>query len=311
MADKMAERKEAKHAIKEDAKMEAKDGTTSDLPSDLPPSLSVAVGSSERSAWVTSRPFVGPLIVESQSRPGHVRRDLCIRKEGLALIAGTNQRRLKDIEDATGCSIFVLDREGPPPGCGPNERALVLVGSSDGVEFATLMLYDADAAGSDSALNSALILGPLVPEVSSTATEVSSTATEVSSTATEVSSTTTPSADAPQVESVQSLQPLQPVQPLQPLQPLQPVQPVDSSEPSATAKFERAMSLDERAVVGARLEKPSPLALGPAMAPTTAPTLAPSTAPTSRPYAVKPSAQTSIAPSATAAARLVGWSFRT
>ena len=35
---------------------------------------------------------------------------------------------LKQLLERTQCEIFVLDKEGPPPGCTPFQRVIVLIG---------------------------------------------------------------------------------------------------------------------------------------------------------------------------------------
>ena len=60
---------------------------------------------------------------------GHVRHDNLVEKGKVGKIIGARGGTLQALEANTQCEIFVLDKEGPPPGYGVDQRLIVLMGN--------------------------------------------------------------------------------------------------------------------------------------------------------------------------------------
>ena len=59
---------------------------------------------------------------------GRVRHDILVSKENVGRIIGQRGNTLLALLQGTQCEVFVLDKEGPPPGVDDNQRLVVLVG---------------------------------------------------------------------------------------------------------------------------------------------------------------------------------------
>lgn len=68
---------------------------------------------------------------------GNVRNDVTIPKSMVGRLIGTGGAIFKELTAKTACNIFILDREGPPPGASEDERVVVLVGNDSQVGHAT------------------------------------------------------------------------------------------------------------------------------------------------------------------------------
>jgi len=87
-------------------------------------------------------------------REGRVRHDIIIEKARVGKIIGSRGATLQAIIQNTTCEIFVLDKEGPPPGCGPDQRLICLVG------------YDSQVSGAMAEIDQVLNIPGYVPEAS-------------------------------------------------------------------------------------------------------------------------------------------------
>ena len=67
---------------------------------------------------------------------GSVRHDILVSTSEVGKIMGLQGAMLQALQASTSCEIFVLDKEGPPPGCGADQRLVMLMGSESQVTFA-------------------------------------------------------------------------------------------------------------------------------------------------------------------------------
>jgi len=70
--------------------------------------------------------------------PGIVRHDILIAKSYVGRLIGSGGTTYKELQMKTGCNIFILDKEGPAPGCPEDQRAVVLMGSDTQVAHAEM-----------------------------------------------------------------------------------------------------------------------------------------------------------------------------
>ena len=69
-------------------------------------------------------------------REGRVRHDIIIEKAKVGKIIGSRGATLQAVIQSTTCEIFVLDKEGAPPGFGADQRLICLVGFDSQVSSA-------------------------------------------------------------------------------------------------------------------------------------------------------------------------------
>jgi len=60
-----------------------------------------------------------------------MRHDLLLEKNRMGRLIGPRGSTLRTLVQNTSCQVFVLDKEGPPPGYSEGQRLVVLVGSND------------------------------------------------------------------------------------------------------------------------------------------------------------------------------------
>ena len=84
-------------------------------------------------------------------REGRVRHDIIIEKAKVGKIIGSRGATLQAIIQNTTCEIFVLDKEGAPPGYGPDQRLICLVG------------YDSQVSGAMAEIDQVLNIPGYVP----------------------------------------------------------------------------------------------------------------------------------------------------
>ena len=85
--------------------------------------------------WPITTERVGPRIATLVSH-GSTRHDMLVEKGKIGRVIGPQGTTLKALTQNTQCEIFVLDKEGPPPGCGMDQRLIVLLGTSSTVSHA-------------------------------------------------------------------------------------------------------------------------------------------------------------------------------
>ena len=87
-------------------------------------------------------------------REGRVRHDIIIEKAKVGKIIGSRGATLQAIIQISTCEIFVLDKEGAPPGCSPDQRLICLVG------------YDTQVSSAMAEIDQVLNIPGYVPEAS-------------------------------------------------------------------------------------------------------------------------------------------------
>lgn len=81
------------------------------------------------------------LMASLEERPEHVRHDILIEDcEGKKLI-GRGGRIFKELESSTGCRLFALLRDGPPPGFHSDHRLICLIGTPSQVSACAIRCY--------------------------------------------------------------------------------------------------------------------------------------------------------------------------
>ena len=98
--------------------------------------------------------FNGDLFAKLELTEGVVRHDVMIEKSLVGRLIGRGGSIFKALVARTGCEIFVLDKEGPPPGCAPHMRLVILMGSEmatgcAAAEIEDLMKDDRRTKGAD------------------------------------------------------------------------------------------------------------------------------------------------------------------
>ena len=68
--------------------------------------------------------------------PGHVRHDLLVTDFDGGKLIGPSGAVYQRLQRETGCHIFVLLKEGPPPGCHEEQRLVTLIGTEAQVAHA-------------------------------------------------------------------------------------------------------------------------------------------------------------------------------
>jgi len=71
-----------------------------------------------------------------EQTPGHVRQDMMISKSYVGRLIGSGGSTYKELMVKTSCNIFILDKEGPPPGYGDDQRMITLIGFESQVAHA-------------------------------------------------------------------------------------------------------------------------------------------------------------------------------
>ena len=77
-----------------------------------------------------------------------MRHDISVPKKAVGRIIGTGGTVLRKIIEATCCDVFMMDKEGPPPGWDPDQRLVILFGTVERIEIA-LNYIGAVASGRD------------------------------------------------------------------------------------------------------------------------------------------------------------------
>merc|ERR1719229_2093780 len=78
----------------------------------------------------------GRKIQQLLQTPGHIRKDVIVSKGMVGRLIGSGGSTYKELTMKTSAKIFVLDKEGPPPGYGDDERMVTLVGFDSQVAHA-------------------------------------------------------------------------------------------------------------------------------------------------------------------------------
>jgi len=86
--------------------------------------------------WPLTTERVGKRIQALESSLGCVRHDVIVEKGKVGWVIGPQGSTLKALLASTQCEIFVLDKEGPPPNFGPDQRLICLVGTPEVVAHA-------------------------------------------------------------------------------------------------------------------------------------------------------------------------------
>ena len=66
--------------------------------------------------WPPTTGFVGQRIRSLELTVGNVRNDVMVAKTMVGRLIGTGGSMYKELQTKTGAQIFILDKEGPPPG---------------------------------------------------------------------------------------------------------------------------------------------------------------------------------------------------
>jgi len=87
--------------------------------------------------WPYTTEKVGHRIQTMEANPVNVRHDIMTEKALIGRVIGSRGTTLQALKARTSCEIFILDKEGPPPGFAPTERVIVLIGGASVVGHAT------------------------------------------------------------------------------------------------------------------------------------------------------------------------------
>ena len=79
--------------------------------------------------WLLREMKQGDRFAKLKLMQGIVRHDIMIEKSRVGRLIGVGGSVFKALVARTGCEIFVLDKEGAPPGCAPHMRLVILMGS--------------------------------------------------------------------------------------------------------------------------------------------------------------------------------------
>jgi len=79
---------------------------------------------------------MGRKIAQLLTTKEHIRKDLIVPKAMVGRILGSGGSKFKEIMSNTSCKVFVLDKEGPPPGYEEDQRMVTLIGFESQVEAA-------------------------------------------------------------------------------------------------------------------------------------------------------------------------------
>ena len=87
--------------------------------------------------WPPTTGFVGQRIRSLELTVGNVRNDVMVAKTMVGRLIGTGGSMYKELQTKTGAQIFILDKEGPPPGQADDMRIVVVLGSEAQVSYAS------------------------------------------------------------------------------------------------------------------------------------------------------------------------------
>ena len=87
--------------------------------------------------WPPTTGFVGQRIRSLELTVGNVRNDVLVAKSMVGRLIGTGGSMYKELQTKTGAQIFILDKEGPPPGQADDMRIVVVLGSEAQVSYAS------------------------------------------------------------------------------------------------------------------------------------------------------------------------------
>jgi len=79
---------------------------------------------------------MGRKIAQLLTTKEHIRKDLIVPKAMVGRILGSGGSKFKEIMSNTSCKVFVLDKEGPPPGYEDDQRMVTLIGFESQVQAA-------------------------------------------------------------------------------------------------------------------------------------------------------------------------------
>jgi|TARA_B100000524_G_scaffold305323_1_gene180526 hypothetical protein len=111
-----------------------------DLPSQLSPTPTVRTATRGQivfSNWPPASSKQFPHVRALEATPGHVRHDLLIADSLGGKIIGHGGETYRQLKAQTGCHVFVLLKEGAPPGCSAEQRMVILIGTEAAVSLAT------------------------------------------------------------------------------------------------------------------------------------------------------------------------------
>lgn len=97
------------------------------------PSINPAVGD-----WPYEQHRVAQRLAILRHTEGVVRRDVLVEKTMIGRLIGPGGSTYRKLLATTNCEIFVLDKEGPPPGFGFDQRLIVLMGTEAVVAHANV-----------------------------------------------------------------------------------------------------------------------------------------------------------------------------
>ena len=78
--------------------------------------------------WPTMEHTSGRRMQMLEGQPGIVRHDIRVAKPIVGRLIGSGGSTYRDLATRTGASIFVLDKEGPPPGWSNDWRLVIIMG---------------------------------------------------------------------------------------------------------------------------------------------------------------------------------------
>ena len=87
--------------------------------------------------WPPATTFVGQRIQHLELVAGTVRNDVLVPKSIVGRLIGTAGSMYKELQTKTGAQIYILDKEGPPPGQPEDMRLVVILGSEAQVSYAS------------------------------------------------------------------------------------------------------------------------------------------------------------------------------
>jgi len=86
------------------------------------------LGSILVTGWPTAAEPSGRRMASLEQTPGMIRHDMLVLKPYVGRLIGQGGATYRELQTRTGCTIFILDKEGPPPGFPDDQRLVSLMG---------------------------------------------------------------------------------------------------------------------------------------------------------------------------------------
>lgn len=93
-----------------------------------PSAMPASLGQILVTGWPTAAEPSGRRMAALEQTPGMMRHDILVGKPYVGRLIGQGGSTYRELQQKTGCNIFILDKEGPPPGFADDQRLIVLMG---------------------------------------------------------------------------------------------------------------------------------------------------------------------------------------